>query len=161
MFTNYLSRSLLIAIAIQLICQFFKVILYSLRDKKFNFRYFFSPGGFPSAHSAFVSALSTGVGINAGFNSEIFAVSFVFSAIVIYDAFRLRKTVELHSMALNSLFNWLKSNSIGSLKRDNADNNDVFWLKVRFPEMVGHSLAEIIAGIIVGVGLTVFFFNYS
>ena len=100
--------------------------------------YFFSPGGMPSAHSAFVTSLTTAIGIEAGFGSRLFAVSFVFSVIVIYDAFRLRGTVELHSRALNRLYKKLPENE-----------------RIEMPTMVGHSLDEIAAGIAVGVILTV------
>lgn len=100
--------------------------------------YFFSPGGMPSAHSAFVTSLTTAVGIEAGIGSQLFAVSFVFSVIVIYDAFRLRGTVELHSKALNSLYKKLPEDE-----------------RIEMPTMVGHSLDEIAVGIVTGIALTV------
>ncbi len=144
MLKSYISISLIIAVAIQLICQLFKVVFYSIKDNKFSFRYFFSPGGMPSSHSAFVSAITTGVGIKEGVVSDVFAVSFVFSTIIIYDAMKLRKTVELHSRALNGLYERLN----GIIKGDSPME------RVVFPEMVGHSFGEIIMGIVVGVGFT-------
>jgi len=45
----------------------------------------------PSAHSAFVSALCTAVGLTEGFNSTIFFVSIGFSAIIVHDAIHIRK----------------------------------------------------------------------
>ncbi|RKX80679.1 MAG: hypothetical protein DRP57_12730 [Spirochaetes bacterium] len=135
---NSISLSLITAVFVQLLCQLFKAVFYSLKDKKMGIHYFFSPGGMPSAHSAFVTSLTTAIGIEAGFGSRIFAVSFVFSVIVIYDAFRLRGTVELHSRALNRLYKKLPENE-----------------RIEMPTMVGHSLDEIAAGIAVGVILTV------
>ncbi len=150
MLKSYISISLIIAVAIQLICQLFKVVFYSIKGGRFSFRYFFSPGGMPSSHSAFVSAITTAVGIKRGITSDIFAVSFVFSTIIIYDAMKLRKTVELHSHALNGLYTRLNG-----VLADRSVGGD----RVKFPEMVGHSLGEIAMGIVVGVGFTLVIFK--
>jgi uncharacterized protein len=128
--------SLAAAVAVQLACQAFKVVLYSIRDRKLGLRYFLSAGGMPSAHSAFVSALSVSVGMASGFVSELFAVSCVFSLIVIYDSFRLRGAVEKQARALNALL--ARHPEVGA---------------GRLSEMVGHSPAEIAAGIAAGGGL--------
>ena len=124
---------LLTAAAAQVLCQLFKVVFYSIRERRFAPRYFVSPGGNPSAHSAFVTALSVAVGMRGGFFSDIFAVCFVFSAIVIYDAFRLRGAVQEHAKLLNSL----TSRHFPDEHRD-------------LREMVGHSLPEIFTGIAAG-----------
>ncbi len=141
---NNVSLALITALAVQLLCQSFKVVFYSLKNKKLQVHYFFSAGGIPSAHSAFVTALTTAVGIEAGIYSQVFAVSFVFSIIVIYDAFRLRGTVELHSRALNRLFRKLPENE-----------------RMELPSMIGHSPAEVAAGIAVGIVLTVIIYLVS
>ena len=86
------------------------------------------------------------MGIKEGLSSDIFAVSFVFSSIIIYDAKKLRKVVELHSKALNFVFDKLKSDQLA-----NNETGDRVY-DFRFPEMVGHSIGEILAGIVVGVG---------
>ncbi|HUP87808.1 MAG TPA: divergent PAP2 family protein, partial [Longimicrobiales bacterium] len=43
-------------------------------------------GGMPSSHAASVSALSTCVGIERGFNSPLFGAVAFFSLLIIYDA---------------------------------------------------------------------------
>jgi acid phosphatase family membrane protein YuiD len=126
--------SLLVAVTAQLLCQLFKVIVYSIRDRRFEPRYFTTAGGMPSSHSAFVTALTVAVGLSRGFDSEIFAVSFVFSAIVIYDAYRLRGHVEDQAEVLNRIQGRLEP----------AEQR-------RLSEMVGHSLGEIAAGIAFGI----------
>jgi hypothetical protein len=68
-----------------LLCQVIKIFV-SKRKKAF-----FELGGMPSAHSAFVSALCTAVGITEGFSSTIFLVSLGFSAIIVHDAIHIRK----------------------------------------------------------------------
>lgn len=69
--------------------------------------------------------------------SELFAVSFVFAAIVIFDALRLRGEVQAHAALLNRL------------------KNQVFPSDSTEPlsEMVGHTALEILVGILLGVGV--------
>jgi uncharacterized protein len=137
-----LSVSLLTAVGVQIACQAFKVVLYSVREQRPAFSWFFSTGGMPSAHSAFVTALSVSVGLWSGFGSDIFAVACVFSVIVIYDSWRLRGAVQQHAKALAKLSREHRRSRIGT-----------------FNENIGHSLAEIAAGIVVGGALaTVVYF---
>jgi acid phosphatase family membrane protein YuiD len=131
-----LARSLLVAVAIQLACQAFKVVLYSVRERRPAFSWFFSAGGIPSAHSAFVSALSVSVGLGSGFRSDIFAVACVFSIIIIYDSWRLRGAVQRHAQALNALARANRKLKLGTLN-----------------ENIGHTLVEIAVGVIAGGGL--------
>lgn len=130
-----LSLSLICAVVVQVLCQFFKVIYYSAKDGKLQFHYFVTAGGMPSAHSAFVTALTVSVALSAGAASEIFAVSCVFAAIVIYDSYRLRGTVERHSHTLIRLLKLLPQEQ-----------------RIELPHMVGHSVSEILIGMVVGGG---------
>jgi hypothetical protein len=130
-----LSISLVSAVVAQVACQVFKILLYSIRERRLNLRYFLSAGGMPSAHSAFVTALSVSIGLWNGFGSDLFAVACVFSAIVIYDAYRLRGTVERHARALQGL-----------LARHPEVSAD------ELTDMVGHTPVEIAVGIAAGGG---------
>ncbi len=131
-----LSASLLIAVGVQLACQAFKVVLYSVRERRPAFSWFFSTGGMPSAHSAFVTALSVSVGLGSGFGSDVFAVACVFSVIIIYDSWRLRGAVQSHARALTKISRGNRKLKFGPLN-----------------EHIGHSVGEIIAGIIAGGAL--------
>jgi hypothetical protein len=128
--------ALLTAAGVQLLCQFYKVVYYSIRHRKLELHYFISAGGMPSAHSAFVTALTVAVGIRAGFGSEVFSVAFVFATIVIYDSLRLRRTVQRQSELLNSLVRRYHPEERGNLS-----------------EMVGHTPVEVIAGVLSGGAL--------
>jgi hypothetical protein len=133
-----LAVSLLVAVGVQIACQAFKVAFYSVRERRAAFSWFVSAGGIPSAHSAFVTALSVSVGLGSGFRSDVFAVACVFSVIIIYDSWRLRGAVQDHARALNKL------------ARANRK------LKLRaFNENIGHSVMEIATGIAAGGGLAV------
>ena len=132
-----LSVSLVSAVAVQVACQAFKVVLYSFREKRPALSYFVSAGGMPSAHSAFVTALSASVGLWNGFSSEVFAVSCVFSIIIVYDAWRLRGAVEHHARVLTMLAESHPDLTPGPINVH-----------------LGHSPAEILAGIAAGGGFS-------
>jgi len=68
-----------------LLCQVIKIFV-SKRKKAF-----FEMGGMPSAHSAFVSALCTSVGLTEGFSSVLFIVTLAFSVLIVHDAIHIRK----------------------------------------------------------------------
>jgi len=127
--------ALVIAVLVQVSCQVFKFVYYSIRDRRISPRYLVTAGGFPSAHTAFVTALAVSIGIRAGFSSDLFAVAAVFSTIVVYDAFRLRGHVQNHARVINR---YLLSAT---------DDEPV-------SEMVGHSIPEILAGLAFGGGLS-------
>lgn len=110
-----------------LIAQLIKVIIAFVKDKKFDFRFFISLGGTPSAHSAFVSALTTSVYLLQGF-SILFVVSLAFSIIVFRDAIGVRREVGKHAEILNRLNKAKKLN-----------------------EKVGHDIWDVLAGIVIGV----------
>jgi len=131
-----ISPALIVAVVIQLGCQAFKVIFYSARRRSFQWRFFFSAGGMPSSHSAFVTALAVSVGLGSGFATDLFALAFVFAAIVIYDAIRLRGAVQKQSEALARLVELLPEDD-----------------RPPVPMWVGHSLAEIAVGVLVGGGV--------
>jgi acid phosphatase family membrane protein YuiD len=88
-----------------------------------------------TGHIDFVTALSVSIGLWNGFDSDLFAVACVFSAIVIYDAYRLRGTVERHARALKALLTGRPEVSA-----------------VGLTDMVGHTPVEIAVGIAAGGG---------
>jgi acid phosphatase family membrane protein YuiD len=122
---------LLTAVTVQVVCQVFKCVVYSIRDRSVTLSYLMTAGGIPSAHTAFVTALCTSIAIRNGVDSELFSVSAVFSAIVIYDAWRLRGHVQHHASLLN---------------------RHVLVPAGEPPvsEMIGHSVTEIAAGLVFG-----------
>jgi uncharacterized protein len=125
--------ALLTAAGVQVLCQLYKVGYYSVRHRKLEPHYLVSAGGMPSAHSAFVTALTVAVGMRAGPATEVFSVAFVFATIVVYDSLRLRRTVQQQSQLLNRLVRRYHPEETGDLS-----------------EMVGHTPAEVIAGVLAG-----------
>jgi hypothetical protein len=128
-----LSLCLLVSVGVQVLCQVFKVVFYSLRNRKLALSWLVSAGGMPSAHSAFVSSLAVSVGLWAGFSTDLFAVACVFSIIIIYDSLRLRGAVQHHARILTQLVS----------RHPEVDAG-------RINVSLGHSAPEILAGIVAG-----------
>jgi acid phosphatase family membrane protein YuiD len=152
-----LSRSLIAAVAIQLGCQLFKVFYYSARDRRFSFHWFFSAGGMPSAHTAFVTALAVSVGLYRGFSSETFAVAFVFATIVVYDILRVRAAVQAHTDVLEALLAerapWPAGTPDAGDRPGGEPSPAVGPAVQPFPPLppgVGHTRAEVLVGLVVG-----------
>jgi uncharacterized protein len=98
---------------------------------------FVNPGGMPSGHSAFVSALVVVVAYREGLGSTMFAISAVIALIVMYDAVNLRQEVGFHAKAINKI-------------RPNA----------KLEESLGHTLFEVIVGAVFGALVAFLLLNY-
>lgn len=97
----------------------------------------FKHGGMPSSHSAFVTSLLFVTGTYDGISSTTFAIASVLAGIVWYDAAFVRSQVGKQAKTLN-LIQQLEE----------------------FSERVGHSVAEVIGGILFGGFLTYFLLNW-
>ncbi|MBN1258248.1 divergent PAP2 family protein [Candidatus Peregrinibacteria bacterium] len=64
---------------------------------------FLAPGGMPSGHSSFVSALVVTVAYKEGAGSTLFMISAVIALIVMYDAINLRYEAGKHAKTINKL----------------------------------------------------------
>ena len=139
MIFDILPRSLLIALGVQVSCQIIKFLTYSFRLGRPSWKHLVTFGGMPSAHSAFVTSLAASVGVLAGFNSELFALSAVFGGIVIFDAYKLRGNVQKQAIVVNRL------------QAKGLPDSE----QIPINEMVGHSAGEIAAGIVWALVLAV------
>ncbi len=134
------SISLISAVVVQLLCQIFKAAYYSIRGRKLLLGYLFAAGGMPSGHAAFVTALTVSLGLSSGLRSDVFAVAFVFSMIIVYDILRIRSVVQRHSEILERLAD-------GRITAGTqAQRRPLFAM----PREIGHTPAEVAVG--VGVG---------
>lgn len=91
----------------------------------------------PSSHSASVSALSTSVGIQQGFNSVLFGATLYFSLVVMYDAAGLRRAAGRQAVILNRLID-------EHFRHPERDTH-------RLMELLGHTPLEVLVGAVVGV----------
>jgi len=116
--------------------QIFKLLADCVVNRRINFRRFVETGGMPSSHSAVVSSLMTAIGLSEGFNSPIFAVSFVFSFIVMYDAAGVRRAAGKQAAILNQLIH---------SKQVKVDTNE------KLKELLGHTPIQVFVGAIYGI----------
>lgn len=136
-----LRYPLIIALLAQVSAQAFKVVLYSLTERRFAWDRFFFFGGVTSGHTAFVTGAAAAFGLQRGVTSDVFAVAVVFGAIVVYDAMRLRGIIQRHAEVLNLLLAPRQDAGLSSEKP--------------LPEHIGHSAFEIVAGIAWGIAWAV------
>ena len=120
--------------------QIVKFVLYYILHKKINFKRLFEMGGIPSSHTAAVTSLSLVVGLKAGWDSPIFAVTILFSFLVIYDAGGLRRAAGRQASLLNKIVDEIYESGKFSEKK--------------LVELLGHTPVEIILGIIYGIFFT-------
>ena len=125
------------------IAQGAKVFLGVINEKRFNFRWFVDTGGMPSSHAATVSALAAAVGLKMGFASCVFAVTLVFSWIILMDAQGFRRSTGKQAETLNMIL------------------DDIYWKKKvkeeRLKELLGHTPIEVLVGAIIGILVAVIF----
>ena len=119
-----------------------KILLHIIKYKKMDPKFLLISGHMPSAHTAFVVSITMVVAFFDGIYSTAFAISFVFSYIVIYDALNIRTNIGYNGEVVNKLVK-----EIPGIKKEN------------YPilrERVGHKPLEVLVGAILGFILTMF-----
>ncbi|MGI6357329.1 MAG: divergent PAP2 family protein [Bacillota bacterium] len=124
-----------------IIAQVLKVLFAWWREGFFSLERMVGAGGMPSSHSAFVVALTVGVGEASGWESPLTAFSVVFSLIVMYDAAGVRRAAGKQARALNKIINELAAGK--QVKEE------------RLKELLGHTPVEVIAGAILGLAIAI------
>ncbi len=122
--------------------QFIKFLLFAVKHKRIEIKYFFDPGHMPSAHTAFLVSLTSTVAYYDGVFSTTFAISFVLLYVVLYDALRIRVNIGDNGKIINKLVR-----ELAEIKKE-----DYPVLK----ERVGHKPLEVLVGGILGLVFTVF-----
>jgi len=133
-FTN---RILLAALISWAIAQTLKIFTSLRAEHRIDWSKIMGPGGMPSSHSAFVTSLAVGIGLTEGWDSGMFAVSFVFAAVVMYDAAGVRRAAGKQARVLNQLMTiMLKEGHVPATK---------------LRELLGHTPFEVIMGALLGM----------
>lgn len=119
--------------------QLFKVIWDYVATKKLNIKRLWGSGGMPSAHSAVVVSLTTMIGKSQGVTSPIFAISFVFALVVLYDACGVRYETGKQAHVLNEII----SNPDFEIEN--------FTFNGKLEELVGHTPVQVLVGAMIGL----------
>lgn len=125
-----------------LIAQLLKPLLIFLETGIFDIRQTMASGGFPSSHSATVTALTSSIFIVDGL-STTFAIALVISFIVIYDAINVRYYAGKNIQITKQIIQDLKEHKVVDL------DNPIYQEKIK--TVLGHKLFEAIGGIFFGI----------
>ena len=121
------------------VAQVLKTIIECVLNRSFNPERLVGSGGMPSSHSSTVCALTAASGMRYGAGSFEFAVCFVLSMIVMYDAMNVRMETGKQSKLLNRVF------------FENILELDGVILQERLKEYVGHTPVQVVAGAVLGI----------
>lgn len=116
-----------------------KFITNSIREKTFAFN-LIGYGGFPSNHTAIVGSTVCLIALKEGLSHPAFGAAITLGFIVILDAKSLRNQVGRHAKLLNIL-----------------SNTSCIHKQLR--ERIGHTVPEILGGIIVGMFTAIVIYN--
>lgn len=124
-------KYIIIPLLVVVISQSIKALIEYIKHKEINLvRLFIGMGGMPSTHSALVSSLSTIIYLDYGLSS-LFAITFIFSLIVIYDSMGIR----------------YESGKQAKIINDIAGSN--------LNEKIGHRPIETLVGTLLGISLSI------
>lgn len=124
-----------------IIAQGTKILLKS-KHKKIVWLDLFSYSDMPSGHTAVVISLLTIIGLKLGIDTSAFAITLVFSSVVITDAIGLRNYLGKHGKTLNILV---------------QDLGEDKFLDRSYPiqlEKIGHTPLQVIIGGFIGVAVS-------
>lgn len=148
-----LNFSLWAAIAAILFAQFVKVPIHFAVTKRMDWSLLTSTGGMPSSHSAAVTALTTGVALDSGMDSTVFAVSAIFAIITMFDATGVRRQAGEQAIVLNQLvsdFNKFIEDAKDWPQKPEQEK------RKELKELLGHKPIEVFFGGLTGIFLTLF-----
>ncbi|PLR82837.1 hypothetical protein CVD25_11040 [Bacillus canaveralius] len=147
------------ALAAIFFAQFVKVPIQFIATRRLDWSLLTSTGGMPSSHSAAVTALSTGVALETGLDSAVFAVAAVFAIITMFDATGVRRQAGEQAIVLNQLVaDFAKFVVEAKVWQQKPEQEKRKELK----ELLGHKPIEVFFGGLTGVLLTLllyFLFN--
>lgn len=133
------NEVLVSALAGWVVAQVLKTIIDFSINKSFTPERLVGSGGMPSSHSATVCGLTTSAGLCYGVSSFEFAISFVLSAVVMYDAIGVRQETGKQAKLLNLIMEQ------DFFKLDNEH------IQKRLKEFVGHTPLQVLAGAVLGI----------
>lgn len=136
------NQVMISAVAGWTVAQVLKTILDCVLNKNFHAERLFGSGGMPSSHSSTVCGLTTAAGLCYGPGSFEFAISFILAMIVMYDAMGVRRETGKQAKLLNSIL----------LENPLKLSGEVLQEKLK--EYVGHTPLQVLAGALLGIGLS-------
>lgn len=149
-----MNEVLFVSVITVVIAQCLKVPIYYIKNKQWKISIAFSTGSMPSSHTAFVVSLATSIGIVEGVDTSIYALSVVFAMIIIHDAIKVRGESGKQAVVLNDL-----NESVSEIRKLINIKNTKEMRENKLKELIGHTLNEVIGGIILGLIIPVISFE--
>ena len=122
------------------LAQLLKPVFAKLSGHKFTYHQLLSTGGMPSSHTSAVIALTSSIASLYGVENVAFAISFVFSIIVMHDAMNIRMEAGKQAKVINE---W---SEILSKIHENGP-----FEPTNLKTLLGHSFAQVVGGIVLGL----------
>lgn len=138
------NKILIASVSGWVVAQFLKTLIHTFFNREFVPERLVGGGGMPSSHSATVCALSTATALQYGAGSFEFAVSAIFSLVVMYDAIGVRQETGKQAKVLNDII---------ELFSNMGKDMDI---EKQLKEFVGHTPLQVLVGAILGVCTAVF-----
>ena len=126
-----------------IVAQILKFFVHLIWKRKVDLRLFTTTGGMPSSHSAGVIGMAATVGIIEGYSSILFAITFGYSLVVMYDAAGVRRSAGKIAAVLNRI------------KEDIYAHNPAL-IGEKLKELLGHTPFEVFVGAILGAFVAYF-----
>jgi acid phosphatase family membrane protein YuiD len=135
--TNPIFLSILLSV---LAAQGIKTLLDILEHKRFDWRWLFRGAGMPSSHTATVTSMALAVYISEGFTT-LFIVAATVAIIVIRDVIGDKVFATHQENLINKFIQQL-----------------IHHEKVQWNHLIGHTLVEVFAGLILATAITLVVF---
>jgi acid phosphatase family membrane protein YuiD len=131
------NHVLIAAIVAWGIAQIVKLPVEFASTRVWNWSLLLRAGGMPSSHAALVTAAAHGIGLTAGFDSGLYALSIVLAMIVIYDATGIRRQAGRHAEIINTMIQGL------------VEGHPLH--QEQLMEVLGHSPFQALVGMLLGL----------
>jgi acid phosphatase family membrane protein YuiD len=116
-----------------------KAIIAIIREKGINRKTIATNGGMPSGHTALVISLTTALFLETGL-SPVFLTGLVLAILVMYDALKVRIEIERQARIINRLL-------------------EEKGMSERLEENVGHTPAEVLVSLALGIAIPVLIYG--
>lgn len=154
--SNYIIN---VGVASWFSAQIIKTLLTFFRVRELRLERLVGAGGMPSSHSALVCSMTLAMAKLVGFDSPLFALTFAFAMVVMYDAMGVRRAAGEQAKVLNKIifsqvFDLLNQeiDELADEEEPAPDGKqDGSSDQKELKEYIGHTPLEVLGGMLLGI----------